>query len=345
MLLVLNPKLTASEIEQLRQKLTWMGLHAVLSQDDGVCALAIIQGADQQVDMEQFIHLPGVVEAIPFQQKYKLASSVTKKQRTVIRIGDVSIGDESQVVVMAGPCSVESEEQINLTAAQAALAGARILRGGLFKPRTSPYEFQGLGEAGVRYMKAAAQQHGLLTISEVMSIDQIDLLAGNIDILQIGARNMQNYNLLKAVGETGKPILLKRGLSATYNELLLAAEYILSTGNPQVMLCERGIRTFESYTRNTLDIAAVPVLKELSHLPVIIDPSHGVGIRKFIAPMAQAAIAAGADGLIIEIHPDPDKALSDGAQSLTLPQFATMMTSLRKIALAVDKTMAHFSQS
>lgn len=339
MLLLLKPNITHTEVEQLIQKLAWMGLHAVISQDEGRLALAVIHGADESVNTAQFTQLPGVRAVQPFQQKYKLASSAIKKQRTIITIGNKTIGAEGQVVMMAGPCSIESEAQINQTAAAVAAAGATVLRGGAYKPRTSPYEFQGLGEEGLRYMQAAANTHHLLTVSEVMSLDQIDLLAHYVDILQIGARNMQNFSLLKAVGQTQKPILLKRGPAATYNEFLLAAEYILSTGNHQVMLCERGIRTFENFTRNTLDIAAVPVLQSLSHLPVIVDPSHGVGIRQFVPTLARAAIAAGADGLIIEIHPDPERALSDGPQSLTLPQFQDMMTGLRRVAGALDKNL------
>jgi len=339
MILVLKPGITPAEVTALEQKLTWMGLHAVPSQDEGRYVLAVIHGTDIKVQMEQFTHLPGVAEVLPFEQKYKLTSSATKKQRTVIHIGDKTIGADDKVIVMAGPCSIESEEQITTTAAHVAAHGATVLRGGAFKPRTSPYEFQGLGETGLRYMQAAAKQHNLLTISEVMSIEQIDTVAKHVDILQIGARNMQNFNLLKAVGETQKPVLLKRGLSATYHEFLLAAEYILSTGNSQVILCERGIRTFESYTRNTLDIAAIPVLQALSHLPVVIDPSHAVGIRQFVPTLARASIAAGTNGLIIEVHPNPEQALSDGPQSLTLPQFSEMMASLAIIAQAVGKTI------
>lgn len=338
MLLILKPTITTAEIEQLQHKLNWMGLHAVSIQHEAGLALAVLN-QEKQVAAEQFVHLPEVEKVLPFEQKYKLASIQTQKQRTVIKIGDVAIGDPGKFVVMAGPCSVESLEQIESTAAHVAVAGATVLRGGIFKPRTSPYEFQGMGEEGMRHMQAAAKKNNLLTISEVMSIEQLDLLAPNIDILQIGARNMQNFNLLKAVGQAGKPVLLKRGLSATYNEFLLAAEYILSTGNPHVMLCERGIRTFESYTRNTLDLAAVPVLKSLTHLPVIIDPSHGVGIRQFVPDLAKAAIAVGADGVIIEVHPDPARALSDGPQSLTFPQFSDMMGSLRRVAQAVDRVI------
>ncbi len=340
MLLLLKPDITPTEIEQLIQKLAWMGLQAVPSHDEGRNALAVVHGENNQVHPEQFSNLPGIDSVLPFSQKYKLVSSTAKKQRTIIRIGDRTIGTDNQVIVMAGPCSIESEEQIETTAAQVAAAGGTVLRGGAFKPRTSPYEFQGLGEQGLQYMQNAAQKHNLLTVTEVMSLEQIELVASYIDILQIGARNMQNFNLLKAVAKAGKPVLLKRGQAATYNEFLLAAEYILSAGNPQVMLCERGIRTFETYTRNTLDLAAVPVLQALSHLPVIIDPSHGIGIRQFVPALARAAVAIGADGIIVEIHPDPEKALSDGPQSLTFPQFSEMMVELKRVAEAVGKQIA-----
>ncbi|MDF3054523.1 MAG: aroF-A [Gammaproteobacteria bacterium] len=340
MILVLKSDITPVEVKRLEEKLAWMGLHAVPSQEEGRYVLTIVHGTDKQVQAEQFIQLPGVDQVLPLTQKYKLTSSEVKKQRTVIQIGNQSIGADHQVMVMAGPCAVESEEQMDITAKHVASAGATVLRGGAFKPRTSPYDFQGLGEIGLRYMQVVAKKYGLLTISEVMSIDQIDVTASHIDILQIGARNMQNFNLLKAMGETQKPILLKRGLSATYHELLLAAEYILSTGNSQVILCERGIRTFEPYTRNTLDIAAVPVLQSLSHLPVVVDPSHGVGIRQFVPALACASVAAGAHGIIVEVHPNPEQALSDGPQSLTLPQFSDMMVSLQAMAGALNKSIA-----
>ncbi len=339
MLLVLKPTITPTEVEHLMQKLSWMGLQVVPTQNAERYTLAIIYGADHQVKVEQFLLLPGVAEVLPFQEKYKLTSRSTKNQRTKIYIKDKCIGDENQLTIMAGPCSIESEEQMQATAEQVAAAGAMVLRGGAFKPRTSPYEFQGLGKEGLRLLQAAGKQYKLLTISEVMSIEQIESVANHVDILQIGARNMQNFNLLKAVGETQKPILLKRGLSATYHEFLLAAEYILSTGNSQVMLCERGIRTFETYTRNTLDIAAVPVLQALSHLPIIIDPSHAVGIRQFVPALARAAVAVGAQGVMIEIHPCPEKALSDGPQSLTFPQFQAMAASLHQLSKAMQATV------
>ena len=263
-----------------------------------------------------------------------LVSRESKPERTVIDVRGCQIGGDTFVVI-AGPCSVESEEQIHQIAGHVATAGAHILRGGAFKPRTSPYEFQGLGEIGLRYLQAAASAHGLLSVAEVMDTREIDMVASYVDILQIGARNMQNFALLKAVGKTTKPIMLKRGLAATYMDFLLAAEYILHTGNPHVILCERGIRTFETYARNTLDIAAVPILKELTHLPVMVDPSHGTGLRAIVPPMAYAALAAGADGIMVEVHPYPDQALSDAKQTITPQTFTQMMSMLKQIGHVV----------
>jgi 3-deoxy-7-phosphoheptulonate synthase len=282
--------------------------------------------------------MDGVKECHRIASPYKLASRNFRPGGTVVRVGDVEIGG-NRIVIMAGPCSVESEEQIEATAAVVARAGARVLRGGAFKPRTSPYSFQGLGERGLQLLRAAADRNGLKVISEVMDSDQISLLGEYVDIVQVGARNMQNYNLLRKLGELHKPVLLKRGSSATIEELLLSAEYVLAGGNYDVMLCERGIRTFESYTRNTMDISAIPVVKKLSHLPILADPSHGTGRRDKVNPMARAAVAAGADGVIIEVHPDPDRALSDGAQSLWPTQFEELMNQLRIIAPAVDRTL------
>jgi 3-deoxy-7-phosphoheptulonate synthase len=281
--------------------------------------------------------MDGVKECHRIVSPYKLVSKNFNPQGTVVKIGKVEIGGP-HVVSMAGPCSVESREQIETVADIIADAGAQIMRGGAFKPRSSPYSFQGMGEEGLKIMRAAADRRGLLVVSEVMDQTQIALLTQYSDILQIGARNMQNFNLLREIGKTRKPVLLKRGIAATIEELLLAAEYIMSGGNYDVILCERGIRTFETYTRNTMDIAAIPVVKKLSHLPIVGDPSHGTGRRDMVIPMARAAIAAGADGLIVEVHPDPDKAASDGAQTLTPGQFADMMHQVRKIAQAVGRT-------
>jgi len=256
----------------------------------------------------------------------------------VVVIDDVRIGGD-EVIVMAGPCSAETEEQVFTTAAAVKKAGAKILRGGAFKPRSSPYSFQGLGEEGLRMLRAAADQHNMKLVSEVMDVSQIDVVGRYCDIFQVGARNMQNYTLLRELGHARKPVLLKRGISATIEEWLLSAEYILSGGNTDVILCERGIRTFETATRNTLDISAIPIVKKLSHLPIIVDPSHGTGRRDKVAPMARAAVAAGADGLLIEVHCDPDHALSDGAQSMFPSQFDRLMAELRIIAPAIGRSI------
>jgi 3-deoxy-7-phosphoheptulonate synthase len=290
------------------------------------------------VDPIEFEVMPGVKECHRIVSPYKLASRHFKPAGTKIKIGDVEIGGD-QVVVMAGPCSVESRDQIFQVAEAVARGGAKVLRGGAFKPRTSPYSFQGMGEDGLKLMREAADRNNLLLVSEVMDQTQIPLLAAYVDILQVGARNMQNYNLLRELGALRKPILLKRGISATIEELLLSAEYILSGGNYDVILCERGIRTFETSTRNTMDISAIPVVKSLSHLPIVADPSHGTGRRDKVLPMARAAVAAGADGLLIEVHNDPDHALSDGAQSLYPQQFSELMDQLRMIARAVGRSV------
>jgi len=294
-------------------------------------------GPAERVEPADFEVLEGVKEARRIMSPYKLASRHFRPAGTVVKAGDVEIGG-SRVVVMAGPCSVESREQVMRIAERVARAGARVIRGGAFKPRTSPYTFQGLGEEGLRWLREAADQHGLLVVSEVMDQTQIPLVAAYADILQVGARNMQNFNLLREVGRQAKPVLLKRGISATIEELLLSAEYILVEGNYDVILCERGIRTFETSTRNTMDLAAIPVVKKLSHLPIIADPSHATGRRDKVLPMARAAVAAGADGLLIEVHHDPDHALSDGAQSLWPEQFEELMGQLRIIAQAVGRS-------
>jgi 3-deoxy-7-phosphoheptulonate synthase len=280
----------------------------------------------------------GVQEVVRISEPYKLASRTFRPDNTVVTLGDVRIGAD-EVVVMAGPCSAESEAQVEATASAVKRAGAKLLRGGAFKPRSSPYSFQGLGEAGLRMLRAAADRHDLKLVTEVMEIGQIELIARYADVLQVGARNMQNFSLLRELGRARTPVLLKRGISATIEEWLLSAEYVLAGGNRDVMLCERGIRTFESYTRNTLDISAIPVVQNLCHLPVIVDPSHGTGRRDKVAPMARAAVAAGADGLLIEVHCDPDRALSDGAQSLHPAEFDRLMAELRIIAPAIGRTI------
>jgi 3-deoxy-7-phosphoheptulonate synthase len=282
---------------------------------------------------------PGVDEVLPVLAPYKLASVETKQEPTVVRAGSLTVGGGS-LGVIAGPCSVENEEQIVSSAKAIKKAGATALRGGAFKPRTSPYSFQGLKEEGLRLLATARAETGLAVVTEIVATEDIDIVSEYADVLQIGARNMQNYRLLEAVGRTHRPVLLKRGPSATVDELLLAAEYILDGGNQQVMLCERGIRTFETHTRFTLPLATVPYLQAKTHLPVVVDPSHGTGHTPLVPAMARAAIAAGADGLIIEVHPNPQKALSDGYQSLTFHQFGEMMAACRKIAEAMDLHMA-----
>jgi 3-deoxy-7-phosphoheptulonate synthase len=296
-------------------------------------------GGKEEIDLAIFEVMEGVKEAHRIVSPYKLASRSFRPAGTVVRVGDVDVGGD-RVVVMAGPCSVESRDQIERTAELVARMGAQVIRGGAFKPRSSPYAFQGLGEDGLRMLREAADHNGLLVVSEVMDLTQIPLVAQYADILQVGARNMQSFNLLRDLGRQRKPVLLKRGISATIEELLLSAEYILAGGNYDVILCERGIRTFETYTRNTMDISAIPVVKKLSHLPIVADPSHGTGRRDKVAPMARAAVAAGSDGLLIEVHPDPDHALSDGAQSLRFEQFEELMSQLRIIAPAVGRSMA-----
>jgi 3-deoxy-7-phosphoheptulonate synthase len=295
-------------------------------------------GGKVDVDLEIFEVMEGVKEAHRIASPYKLASRHFNPGGTVVKVDGVAIGGQ-QVVVMAGPCSVESREQIDCVAAQVAQAGARVIRGGAFKPRSSPYSFQGLGGEGLQLLREAADRNHLAVVSEVMDQTQIPLVAEFSDILQVGARNMQNFNLLRELGKQRKPVLLKRGISATIEELLLSAEYIMAGGNYDVILCERGIRTFETATRNTMDISAIPVVKKLSHLPMMADPSHGTGRRDKVAPMARAAVAAGADGLLIEVHPDPDRALSDGAQSLRPEQFEDLMRELRMIAPAVGRSI------
>jgi 3-deoxy-7-phosphoheptulonate synthase len=293
-------------------------------------------GPVENIEPADFEVMDGVKECHRIASPYKLASRHFRPGGTEVNVGGVRIGGE-QVTIMAGPCSVESEEQMEKSAEAVAKAGASVIRGGAFKPRKSPYSFQGMGEEGLKLMRAAADRHGLKVISEVMDHDQIPLLLDYVDILQVGARNMQNYTLLKKLGKLSAPVLLKRGPCATFEELLMSAEYILAGGNYDVILCERGIRTFETYTRNTMDISAIPVIKKLSHLPIVADPSHGTGRRHKVLPMARAAVAAGADGLLVEVHPDPDHALSDGAQSLWPDQFAELMGQLKIIAPAVGR--------
>jgi 3-deoxy-7-phosphoheptulonate synthase len=290
------------------------------------------------VDPRDLELLEGVHEVMRVSAPYKLASRAFKPEGTVIRIKDITIGGP-EVVMMAGPCTIENRDQVEAVAEAISRHGVRVMRGGAFKPRTSPYSFQGLGEQGLRMIREAADRHQMLVVSEIMESSQIPMFLRYVDILQVGARNMQNFNLLKDLSRIDKPVLLKRGPAATIEETLLSAEYIMSGGNHQVIICERGIRTFETYTRNTLDISAIPVIKKLSHLPIIADPSHGTGRRDKVPPMARAAVAAGADGLLIEVHNQPERALCDGAQSLLPDQFSRLMEQLRLIAAAVDRTL------
>ena len=337
MLVVMKPHATQSEIDAVVERIRSMGLqpHAI----PGAQRVAIgITGNKGGLDPGAFETMPGVADAIRVSQPFKLVSREVKEEDTIIDIGGVKLGGP-EIVVMAGPCSVESRNQVLEAAHAVKAAGAKILRGGAFKPRTSPYEFQGLAEEGLKLLALAREETGLKVVTEVMDVENLAMVADYADILQIGARNMQNFSLLRRLGEVKKPILLKRGPSATIKEWLMAAEYVVAGGNYQVALCERGIRTFETMTRNTLDLNAVPVLKALTHLPVVVDPSHGIGLRKHVAAMARAGIAAGADAIIVEVHPQPDKALSDGHQSLTPAEFEALMKQARVIAGAVGRQL------
>ena len=337
MLVVMQAGASEQQVQGVIDRLVTMGF--TVHRSTGVTH-TVLGGVGPVEDFEpaDFEVLDGVKECHRIISPYKLASRHFKPAGTVIKIKDVEIGG-NQIVVMAGPCSVENRDQIEMSAEIVAKGGAKVIRGGAFKPRSSPYSFQGLGEEGLKLLRKAADRHGLLVISEVMDQQQLPLLCEYSDILQVGARNMQNFNLLRAIGNVRTPVLLKRGISATVEELLLSAEYILSGGNYDVMLCERGIRTYETVTRNTMDISAIPVVKKLSHLPILGDPSHGTGKREFVLPMARAAVAAGADGLLVEVHPDPDRAVSDGAQTLKPGQFDEMMQQIRLIAQAVGRTV------
>ena len=336
MVVVMKERATDAQIDAVIALLIEMGFDAHPS--IGVNRTVIGAVGQGNGDPQLLAVQDGVHEVLKITEPYKLASRTYKAENTVVAVGDVRIGGE-EVIVMAGPCSAESEEQVEATAAAVKRAGAKVLRGGAFKPRSSPYSFQGLGEAGLKMLRAASDRHDLKLITEVMEVSQIELIEGYADILQVGARNMQNFSLLRELGRAQKPVLLKRGISATIEEWLLSAEYVLAGGNKNVILCERGIRTFESFTRNTLDISAIPVVQQLSHLPVVADPSHGTGRRDKVASMARAAVAAGADGLIIEVHRDPDHALSDGAQSMFPAQFERLMAELRVIAPAIGRSI------
>ncbi|HUT64606.1 MAG TPA: 3-deoxy-7-phosphoheptulonate synthase [Spirochaetota bacterium] len=335
MIVVMEPGCSEEKIVNVMGHLKELGFE--IHRSDGVTHTILGAVGDKTgIDMRQLEVLDGVHEVVRISEPYKLASRMFQHEDTMIRSGDVVIGGE-EVIVAAGPCAVESRDQIDTIAAAVKESGAKVLRGGAFKPRSSPYSFQGLGEEGLRYLREAADTHGLLVVTEVTDIGQIPMVTRYADILQVGARNMQNFMLLKELGKIRKPVFLKRGMSSTIREWLMASEYILSGGNREVILCERGIRTFENYTRNTLDISAVPVVKKLSHLPVFTDPSHGTGLRNKVIPMALASVAAGADGIIVEVHNDPDHAKSDGAQSLYPDQFREMMEELADIARAVKR--------
>ena len=334
MVVVMKERVSGDQVERVIAHLVERGMDVHRSTGASRVVLGVVGSG--KVDPGLIELMEGVHEVLRITEPYKLASRTFKPEDTVIQVGDVRIGGD-EVIVMAGPCSAETEAQVNTTAAAVKRAGAKVLRGGAFKPRSSPYSFQGLGEEGLRLLHGGASAHDLRLVTEVMDISQIEVIDRYADIFQVGARNMQNFTLLRELGRTRKPVLLKRGISATVEELLLSAEYVLAGGNTEVILCERGIRTFETATRNTLDISAIPIVKQLSHLPVFVDPSHGTGRRDKVAPMARAAVAAGADGLLIEVHSDPDNAMSDGAQSLFPGQFDRLMAELRIIAPAIGR--------
>jgi 3-deoxy-7-phosphoheptulonate synthase len=339
MVVVMQEGASERQIQVVIDRMVEVGFNVHRSTGTVHTVLGGVGVKSEEIDPAIFEVLDGVREAHRIASPYKLASRSFRPGGSVVRVGSgVEVGG-GRVVIMAGPCSVESRDQIDRCAELVARAGGSMIRGGAFKPRSSPYSFQGLGEEGLRLLREAADRNSLLVVSEVMDQTQIPLVATYSHLLQIGARNMQNFNLLREAGKQRKPVLLKRGISATIEELLLSAEYILAGGNYDVILCERGIRTFETYTRNTMDISAIPVVKKLSHLPIVADPSHGTGRRDKVAPMARAAVAAGADGLLIEVHPDPDHALSDGAQSLWPEQFQELMGQLRMIAPAVGRAL------
>ncbi len=338
MLIVMGANATPAETEAVCERIRELGFTA--NEIPGAVRVAIgITGNKGALDPALFNRLPGVQEAVAVSKPYKLVSREVKPDPTVIDVGGVKIGG-GELTVIAGPCSVETRAQVLETARHVREQGARVLRGGAFKPRTSPYDFQGLREEGLQILAEARDATGMPVITEVKDVETLPLVAKYSDILQIGARNMQNFSLLEAVGNLGKPVMLKRGMSSTVVEWLMAAEYIVSRGNYQVILCERGIRTFETLTRNTLDLGIVPLLRAITHLPVIVDPSHGTGVARAVTPLARAAVATGVDGIMVEVHPEPAKALSDGPQALTFPMFSQMMGELRKVAGALGQTLS-----
>jgi 3-deoxy-7-phosphoheptulonate synthase len=333
---------TKQEIDHVCERLQDLGFKAhVITGVERVVIGAVGSGQNKDQAMESIEAAPGVDSVVAVSQPFKFVSREARPEKTVIKVNGHGIGG-NEFIIFAGPCSVESEEQVMQTAEAVKKAGAHILRGGAFKPRTSPYDFQGLEEVGLKLLRQAKEKTGLAVCTEVMSTEDVDLVAEYSDILQVGARNMQNFNLLKRLGKVKRPVMLKRGLSSTIKEFLLSAEYIVTSGNPNVFLCERGIRTFETATRNTLDLSAVPLLDELTHLPVIVDPSHATGKRSLVAPLSRAAVAVGADGLMVEVHPNPEKAFSDGPQSLRLLEFAKLMEELKPyLALWKADRVAH----
>ncbi|MBI5713308.1 MAG: 3-deoxy-7-phosphoheptulonate synthase [Chloroflexi bacterium] len=335
MIIVMKSRASDTQVNAVIKRVEELGYRTHLSRGEETTIIGVI-GDDRPIDREQFEALDGVEKTVPVLKPFKLASRDMHPADSIINLGAVQVGS-SHLMLIAGPCSVESRAQILETAHAVKEAGATALRGGAFKPRTSPYSFQGMAEEGLELLAEAREQTGLPIVTEAMSPEQVPLVAKYADVIQIGARNMQNYALLNAVGESTTKVLLKRGMMSTIEELLMSAEYILAKGNTQVMLCERGIRTFEKYTRNTTDINAIPVLKQLTHLPVILDPSHATGKWEYVTSISKAGIAAGADGLIIEVHPDPSKAASDGAQSLKPEKFAQLVAEVRRVALAVDR--------
>jgi len=340
MIVVMKKDCGENEVANVLSRISDAGLKGHLSQGVERRVIGIVGVAPALPDLREMLELmPGVEEVVPITRPYKLSSREFQSENTVIKVGGVSIGGK-ELVVMAGPCAAETEEQVMSSARAVKAAGANILRGGAFKPSTSPYHFRGLGEEGLKLLAEAKQETGLPLVTEVLAPEDVELVVKYADILQVGARNMQNFILLDEVGEAKKPVLLKRGMSATIQEWLLAVEYILSQGNRQVILCERGIRTFENYTRNTIDISAIPIIHKLSHLPIIADPSHGTGKWYLVTPLALAAVAAGADGLMIEVHPTPDYALKDGAQSLTFEHFEQLMSQLVPVAASVGRKIA-----
>lgn len=336
MIIVMKPNAKKESIQNIIQIIEGNGLSAHLSDGKEVTIIGVIGDKTKLQDQNLEI-FEDVDKIVPVTESYKLANKKFHPEPSVVKVGNVEIGG-SELVIMSGPCAVESREQLMETAHAIKKAGAQILRGGAYKPRTSPYAFQGLEEEGLKFMKEAREETGLAVVCEVTSLEAIEAAVKYVDMLQIGARNMQNFYLLKQAGKTGLPVLLKRGLSATIDEWLNASEYIIAEGNPNVVLCERGIRTFETATRNTLDISAVPVIKSKSHLPIIVDPSHATGVRSYVKPLAMGAIAVGADGLMIETHPNPAIALSDGPQSLTFPQFEELAKEIRPLAALMGKT-------